>query len=479
MTYISGLLFFLRDPCLFIDRKKGRDTLTDMVKVFIIGAGDGGEAVLSRLLQFNWFEIVGVADLNPDAPAIHLARAANVPVFLEDPLCLLQKMSIDLVFDLTRNPVIGHQLIQISENNFDVATGEVAHVLWDMIRELEDRETRIKQRLGENQVLLEVSMILSRSETPDEIFQAIVAGAMRITGMPAGSLSVYNKHNHELFLVATKGLSSDFYKNGAYPVRPGGLTEHILSNKDPILIPDLADFPAFDNPVILKEGIRSLIALPLISDKGPIGILYNDDFQPRRFQPTLTESLKMLSTQAVIAIQKQQAFEQIKDLSIRDPLTGLYNRRYLNKVLASEMGRAQRLNRALSLVLFDIDKFKRINDTYGHAMGDQVLQALAECFELIIRPYDVLSRFGGEEFLILMSETDEAKAISSAERLRTAAAALDLLPDGDRVTCSFGVCTLERIGKKTITPKEFIQCADHALYRAKNGGRNRVCIYEN
>ncbi len=448
-----------------------------MVKVFIIGAGDGGKAVLSRLLHFNWFEIVGVADLNPDAPAIRLAREANLPVFLEDPLHLLQSMSIDLVFDLSGNPIIGHQLIQISENNFDVATGEVAHVLWDVIRELEDREARIKQRLGENQILLEVSMILSRSETPEEIFQSIVAGAMRITGMPAGSLSVYNKHNHELFLVATKGLSSEFYKNGSYRVRPGGLTEHILSNKDPILIPDLSDFPAFDNPVVLKEGIRSLIAIPLISDKGPIGILYNDAFEARRFSSSLTASLKMLATQAVIAIQKQQAFEKIKDLSIRDPLTGLYNRRYLNKVLSSEIGRALRLNRSLSLILFDIDNFKRINDQYGHVKGDHVLQALAECFELMIRPYDILSRFGGEEFLILMSETDEQKAIASAERLRTSAAALDLLPDGSQVTCSFGVCTLGRIEKESITPKEFIECADQALYRAKNAGRNRVCIY--
>ncbi len=448
-----------------------------MVKVFILGAGEGGKAVLSRLLRFNWFEIVGVADLNPDAPAIRLAREANLPIFLEDPLYLLQSMSIDLVFDLSGDPLIGHQLIQISENNFDVATGEVAHVLWDVIRELEDRESRIKQRLGENQILLEVSMILSRSQTPEEIFQGIVAGAMRITGMPAGSLSVYNKHNHELFLVATKGLSSEFYKNGSYPVRQGGLTEHILSNKDPILIPDLSDCPAFDNPVVLKEGIRSLIAIPLISDKGPIGILYNDAFEARQFPPSLTTSLKMLATQAVIAIQKQQAFEKIKDLSIRDPLTGLYNRRYFNKVLSSEIGRALRLNRSLSLILLDIDKFKRINDQYGHLKGDHVLQALAECFELMIRPYDILSRFGGEEFLILMSETDEHKAIASAERLRTAAAELDLLPDGSQVTCSFGVCTLGRIEKENISPKEFIHCADQALYRAKNAGRNRVCTY--
>lgn len=448
-----------------------------MVRVFIIGAGEGGKAILSRLIQVDWIQIVGVADLDSEAPGIQLARDTHLPVFIEDFIPLLQDMAIDLVFNLTKDKALGRQLIQLSENHFDVATGEVAHVFWDVIRELEERENYLKQRLGENQILLDTSLVLSRSETPDEIFDAIVSGGMRITGMPAGSLSVYDEQKKQLFLVATKGLSSEFYKNAVYPVRPGGLTEHILDNKDPLLIPDLEAFPSFNNPVVLNEGIRSLIAIPLIADKGPIGILYSDDFKPKVFPPSLTDSLKMLSTQAVIAIQKQQAFEKIKDLSIRDPLTGLYNRRYLNKVLISEIGRASRLNHPLSISLFDIDNFKQVNDRYGHATGDHVLQALSACFESMLRPYDILSRFGGEEFLILMSETGRKEASASAERLRRAIEALSLLPNGERVTCSFGVCTLWDIKKIPTTPKTFIDCADKALYQAKHEGRNRVCLY--
>ncbi len=454
------------------------DTLGPMVQVFIIGAGDGGKAVLSRLIQFDWFQIMGVADLNPEAPAISLAREQNIPIFLEDPVHLFEDMSIDLVFDLTGDASVGRRLIQLSCDRFDVATGEVAHVLWDVIRELEDRETGLKKKLGENEILLDISLMLSRSETPDEIFKAIVEGGMRMTNMPAGSLSVYNKHNNKLFLVATKGLSSEFYQNAVYSVRPGGLTEHILSNKDPILVPDLADFPSFNNPIILKEGIRSLIAIPLISDKGPVGILYSDDFEPRRFESTLIDGLRMLATQAVIAIQKQQAFEQIKDLSVRDPLTGLYNRRYLNKVLSSEIERSYRLNRPLSLLIFDVDKFKQVNDMYGHVMGDHVLQGLSKYLESVLRPYDVLARFGGEEFVILMSETTKEEAVASAERLREVISDLDLLPDRNKVTCSFGVCTLEGNEEGGVTPNEIIQFADKALYQAKHQGRNQVCVYK-
>jgi len=450
-----------------------------MVKVFIIGAGSGGKAVLSRLLQFNWIKIVGVADLNPEAPAIAMARSANLPIFLEDPFPLFHQLSIDLVFDLTGNPNVGINLLNFPEARFDVATGEVTRILWNVILELEEKESTLIKQLGDHQILLDISLMLSSSETPDQIFEAIVAGATRITGMPAGSLSVYNKEKKQLFLVASKGFSSEFYKNAVYPVRPGGLTEEILSGNQPILVPDISDFPAYNNPIILNEGIQALIALPLVSEKGPVGILYADDFEPRAFPYSLVESLRMLAAQAVIAIQKQQAFEKIKELSIRDPLTGLYNRHYFDKVMVSEIGRASRIKSPLSVIMIDVDYFKRINDKFGHLVGDQVLQGLSRSFEAIIRPYDVLARFGGDELMILLSETDEAKALATAERLRRASTeAAHILPDDAPLTCSFGVCSIQEVNEFKLSPKQFIRYADEALYLAKRAGRNRVHLHK-
>ncbi len=448
-----------------------------MVKVFIIGGGSGGVAVLHRLIKFNWIQIIGVADLDAEAPALKLARDADLPVFLEDPLFILQNLVVDLVFDLSGNPEVGKKLLDLAGDDFDVATGEVTKALWKIIVELENKEKRIKNELGKHQVLLEIGLMLSRSETPDQIFEAIVSGVIRISKMPAASLSVYNKEKQQLFLVATKGFSSEFYQNAIYSVRPGGLTEHILSNKMPILVPDIADYPAFNNPTIMKEGIQSLIAIPLIGDKGPVGILYCDDFEARSFPDRLSDHLQMLSTQAVIAIQKQQTFERIKELSIRDPLTSLYNRRYFNKIMVSEIDRASRLNRPLSVMLIDIDHFKQVNDNYGHPVGDQVLEGLAHCFESIVRPYDVLARFGGEEFIILMPETGETEAAASAERLRLAARESALLPEDASLSCSIGVCTFKKAKGAELTAKQFLHYADEALYRAKREGRDRVCFY--
>lgn len=448
-----------------------------LTRIFLIGAGKGGKAVLSRLLRFNWVQIVGVADLDPKAPGILLAKEAGLPVFTGDPLPLLQGLNVNLVFDLTGDPMMHTRLLTLPSRSFDVVTGNVSYLLWNMIQELEEQEMQLKGHLGEHRVLLEINHMLSRSETPEQIFEAIVMGGIRMTGMPAGSLSIFEKQKQELYLVAAKGFSSGFFKQSVYPVRPGGLTEHILSHNEPVLVPNIADFPSFNNPVLLKEGIRSLIAVPLISDKGPVGILYNDDFKPRTFTPSMLEALRLLATQAVIAIQKQQAFEEIKSLSIRDPLTGLYNRRYLNEILIAEIDRAFRLHRPISILLIDIDHFKGVNDRFGHLVGDQVLSGLAKLFELIIRPYDTIARYGGEEFLLLMSETDEAEAMVAAERLRAATASERLLPEGIPLTCSFGICSLKMNESDLPPPEEFIRRADKALYEAKKSGRNRVQIF--
>lgn len=283
-----------------------------MVKVFILGGGSGGVAVLNRLIRFNWIQVVGVADLDAKAPALKLARDADLPTFLDDPFSILQNLVVDLVFDLSGDPDVGEKLLTLSDGNFDVATGEATRALWNIIVELENEEKRIKKELGEHQVLLDISLMLSKSDTPDQIFEAIVSGVIRISKMPAASLSVYDKEKQQLFLVATKGFSYEFYKNAVYPVRPGGLTEHILSNKKPILVPDISDYPAFNNPVIMKEGIQSLIAIPLIGDKGPVGILYCDAFETRSFPDRLSAHLQMLAMQAVSPFKNSKPLSALK-----------------------------------------------------------------------------------------------------------------------------------------------------------------------
>ena len=166
----------------------------------------------------------------------------------------------------------------------------------------------------------------------------------------------------------------------------------------------------------------------------------------------------------------------LQEQAVRDGLTGLYNRRYLDEMLEREVSRARREGIPLSLVMLDIDHFKRVNDTYGHQAGDEVLRILAATLMADIRTEDMACRYGGEEFLILLPNMPLAAALTRAEAWRGAVEKLCIV-HGDfpiQFTVSLGVAAYPDDGK---TPDDLTRCADQALYRAKHGGRNQVRAY--
>jgi two-component system cell cycle response regulator len=166
--------------------------------------------------------------------------------------------------------------------------------------------------------------------------------------------------------------------------------------------------------------------------------------------------------------------ERLKQLSNTDPLTLIYNRRYMMSVLGKELQRAERKRSHLSIVMIDIDHFKRVNDKYGHQSGDQVLTTLADLSQAGLRSYDFVSRYGGEEFVLTLPETVHEDALMIAERLRariqnhTYAGSLK----GLATTASMGVATYPADGITSVS--DLIREADEAMYRAKTAGRNRV-----
>jgi diguanylate cyclase (GGDEF)-like protein len=185
---------------------------------------------------------------------------------------------------------------------------------------------------------------------------------------------------------------------------------------------------------------------------------------------------ELFANQAAIALQNARLFNQMSTLAVTDTLTGLANRRGFFEVAEKEVERARRYGRSLCLVMFDIDDFKKVNDTHGHLIGDQVLRVLGTTARRTIRSTDTLCRFGGDEFLILMPESALDQALATAERLRqrissemvvvTAAGQLVL-------TISLGVVSLERETEETV--EKLVERADAVMYRAKTSGKNRVC----
>jgi diguanylate cyclase (GGDEF)-like protein len=210
--------------------------------------------------------------------------------------------------------------------------------------------------------------------------------------------------------------------------------------------------------------------MPLKLDSDLAGFLAGGRATP--FTLEERDIFQIILLQATAALKNLALFEQMKFQANRDPLTGLYNQRYFWEVLRDEVNRGQRYQIPLSLLFLDLDHFKEVNDTYGHAVGDEVLQAVSRLIETSIRQSDQLFRYGGEEFAIICPQSSQAQAYHLAERLRSRLAE-EPLKLSDRslpVTMSIGVASL--MGAMTAT--EILQRAGAALYRAKQEGRNRV-----
>ncbi|MEI8130885.1 MAG: GGDEF domain-containing protein [Leptolinea sp.] len=169
----------------------------------------------------------------------------------------------------------------------------------------------------------------------------------------------------------------------------------------------------------------------------------------------------------------QKALVEVKILAITDHLTGLFNRRHFFEIGELEVQRAHRYSRPLSAIMLDIDDFKSVNDSYGHAVGDQVLQDVAKCFRQVMRKEDVLGRYGGDEFAFLLPESDLIVAGQVAERLRVSISknAIDTKAGPLLITVSLGVTAL---GNECATLENLLDGADHSLFTAKRNGRNRV-----
>jgi two-component system cell cycle response regulator len=262
-----------------------------------------------------------------------------------------------------------------------------------------------------------------------------------------------------------------------------------LDTGQPVLVEDLDTHPLYQDvrQVWGIEGIevpiRSVMALPFSIDRGQYGVfLVRRTRDQERFGPADLEFAQAVITAAVAVIQRAQMVEstmadnaRLEQLAHTDPLTQILNRRALTERITAEMERALRYDATLALLMIDLDHFKRVNDTYGHLVGDDVLRDVAQLLTETIRGNDIVARYGGEEFLVLLPETDDGGAESFAERIRVAIEAHDFNSAAEgsalKLTASIGVAVFPAARIESV--EDLFARADAALYRAKADGRNR------
>ncbi|WP_426341057.1 DUF484 family protein [Pseudoduganella sp. S-14] len=230
--------------------------------------------------------------------------------------------------------------------------------------------------------------------------------------------------------------------------------------------------------------LQSVGVVPLLRNKRLIGSLNLGSADPTRFSPSLgTDFIEHMASIIAICLENVISNEMLKYMGLTDALTGVFNRRYVDRRLLEEIARARRQSYPVSFMYIDIDHFKRVNDTVGHGGGDEVLREVANRIKAELRLSDALARFGGEEFVVLLIDADLESATYVGERIRAGiAASMIELSHGVKVsiTASVGVSSLAQVPGDVppeLQATQLIEQADEALYQAKEGGRNRVIRY--
>ncbi len=218
------------------------------------------------------------------------------------------------------------------------------------------------------------------------------------------------------------------------------------------------------------------LCIPMIAQGETLGLFYLHAGAEGTLPLAQQQLGQTVAEQIGLAIANLHLRETLQHQSIRDELTGLFNRRYLEEFLQQEIARAQRNHYEIGVIMLDVDHFKRFNDTYGHEAGDLVLQSLSPVLRDHVRGSDIVCRYGGEELIVVLPESPLAETVARAERLRVAIAALQVVWRGqplDKITASFGVAVFPQHGNHGMM---LFQAADTALYQAKAAGRNQVVV---
>jgi len=409
----------------------------------------------------NLGEIRGVINVN---------NKSNREPFDEKDLTLMGLLINNFQFTLRNTDLFN----KLERKNKQVEKLNLDRDIFAEINKLLDKE------LSEAKIACQVNKILSSDLDYKQTINAVIeliessidyhfCGLLVLDTMQEAELMVsikYPASEHDLASFKSKVVDT-YYQLSGYNV----LLERILLNRT-------------DGPAILTKErnenniLNSFYALPLNIKEKNLGLLALSHSSYEAFNPDEKKLISIIAEQSVIAINNAVLHKKIKNLSITDGLTSLYCYRFFQEKLDDELVRARRYQEPLGLIMMDIDGFKEVNDIWGHQTGDRVLKQIAEILKEICREVDIISRYGGEEFAILLPETDKEGTFYLAERIRRAIKNFEftsLSNETIKLTVSCGVASFPDSAKDK---EKLIKKADDALYKAKNEGKNKTCLID-
>lgn len=335
---------------------------------------------------------------------------------------------------------------------------------------LNERELRRSRR--EVRELAAMGSELQEVRTPEQVVRVLLDRIIKTFGFARCALVVGDMDGIREISVAsgTESQAADLICVDSRHRGPDEVLQQAWRERKFQLVRRLgADSPALSDAL---PGARNLVVVPMAAEGRPVGAVVAERGGTLGALISLSQvnALEEFAAHGSLALRSAWLLAEVERLARVDDLTGLPNRRTLEDTLEREVARAERSREPLSVVMLDIDHFKRLNDTYGHPLGDEVLRLIGQVLANSVRQVDLPARYGGEEFVLVLPDCPAREAARIAEQVRRT---IETRSDGLAVTASAGVATMPANAR---TPAELVQAADEAMYQAKRAGRDRVSI---
>ena len=340
-------------------------------------------------------------------------------------------------------------------------------------QEVEHRAGELRQQAMRMELLNDITLCSLNRHSLPEMLDAMANRLCRLIGADGAYISLWDAEKQVPYPAAAYGARKEQFLS--LKVNPGEytLSGEVLQQGRSIIFHDLAQLHPMAPIIAATNPGASILVAPLIADGQDLGAVIINFDQAHTFTPDEIALCEQAAGQVALATAKVQLYEETQKLAITDDLTGVYNRRGLYELGKREVERALRFRRPLSLIMLDIDHFKHFNDSYGHVIGDQALRWLAATLQENVRDIDIVGRYGGEEFVVLLPENHSSAALQVAARIHRA------VMEGTFHTPVGELGITVSLGLASASPQDrdldaMVRRADAALYRSKEAGRNRI-----
>lgn len=334
-----------------------------------------------------------------------------------------------------------------------------------------------RQPTSELSIFHEVAKALTSSLELDPILQTIMQKVAEFFRPDNWSLLMVDEQRNELYFAIAIGEASEAVKNLRLKMGEG-IAGWVAQHGEPLIVPDVSKDERFAKRIdaTTKWETRSIVCLPLRSRHRVLGVIQLVNITLHNYTESEMFFLNALCDYAAIAIENARAVEKIQELTITDDCTGLYNARHLYKVLDTEVYRSARYAYEFTVLFIDLDHFKQVNDTHGHLVGSKLLAEIGYVIKSQLRLIDYAFRYGGDEFVVLLPQTDKDQGLVVARRIRDSLRASEFCKAEGlnlNVRASMGLATYPHDAK---TPHEIIRQADEMMYAVKNSTRDSISV---